>query len=57
MWNEARIKLEETNKLGDIPNDNRGGPMVQELVLRLGRAITIGADVDADELKTLGKEF
>ena len=57
MWNEARIKLKEANKLGDIPNDNRGGPMVQELVLRLGRAITIGTDVNTDELKTLGEEF
>jgi hypothetical protein len=51
------MKLEETNKLGDILNDNRGGPMMQELVLRLSRAITIGADVNTDELKTLGKEF
>ena len=31
--------------------------MVQELVLRLGRAITIGTDVNTDELKTLGEEF
>ena len=33
MGYEARIKLEETNKLGNIPNNNRGSPMVQELVL------------------------
>ena len=57
MWNEARIELEETNKLGNIPNNNRGGPMMQELVLQLSRAISIGADIDTDKLKTLGKEL
>ena len=57
MWNEARVLLEEAHKFCDIPNNSGGGPMLEELMLRLSGAIAVGADIDTNKFKTLWEEF
>jgi hypothetical protein len=53
MGNEARVELEESNKFCKVPNDNREGPMIQQLVFRLSRAIAIGTNIGPNELKNV----
>ena len=55
MGNAARIKLKETNKFGNIPNDNWSGPMMEQLMFRLSWPIAICANFDPEKFKASGE--
>jgi hypothetical protein len=56
VGNETRVELEESNKFGNGPCNNREGPMMQQLVFRLSRVIAVGTNIDPNKLKTFRED-
>jgi hypothetical protein len=47
----------KTDKLGDVTNGLRWGPVLKELMLRHGRTVAVRTHINSNKLKALGKNM